>query len=87
MPELLSLDLPAEASGDAFALDLDLPSLASNLPEPALDWQEAEPASESRPLPMSEAEFDSVFGSQDAPPPRWRAPTTWKSRPRNTARR
>jgi chemosensory pili system protein ChpA (sensor histidine kinase/response regulator) len=71
MPELLSLDLPAEASGEAFALDLDLPAqpgVESIRLDPALDWQEAEPASESRPLPMSEAEFDSVFGSQDAPP-------------------
>ena len=70
VPELLSLDLPTEATGEAFALDLDLPApsgVESIRLDPALDWQEPSPASESRALPMSEAEFDSVFGTHDAP--------------------
>ena len=51
MPELLSLDLPAEASGEAFALDFGLPAAGSDDPAVAL----------------SAAEFDAAFGAPPTP--------------------
>jgi len=72
LPELLSLDLQAEASGEDFALDLGRQSetgVESIRLDPQFDCEEPAPASESRPLPMSEADFDSVFGAQAEPLP------------------
>ena len=68
-PELPSPGRAAPSSGADFSLDLDLPGEAGvehvRL-DPALGWQEPLPSSESVPLPMSVAEFDSVFGEQEA---------------------
>jgi chemosensory pili system protein ChpA (sensor histidine kinase/response regulator) len=77
MPELLSLDLPAEASGDAFALDLDFPA------EPAVALSAAEfdaafgapPAAEALPddLELEAEEHQAELQAGDAPSPQERA--------------
>jgi chemosensory pili system protein ChpA (sensor histidine kinase/response regulator) len=72
MPELLSLDLPAQSSGDAFALDLDFPA------EPATALSAAEfdaafgapPAAEALPddLEPEAEEHQAELQAGDAPP-------------------
>ncbi len=68
---MLSLDLPAEASGESFSIDLDLPAepgVEAIRLDPALGWLEPLPASEGAKQPAGESGFESVFAEPAAAP-------------------
>jgi chemosensory pili system protein ChpA (sensor histidine kinase/response regulator) len=63
LADLLSLDLPADASGEAFALNLDLqpdPGMDSIRLDPSLDWQEPAAARETIVPAIVDADPDAM---------------------------
>jgi chemosensory pili system protein ChpA (sensor histidine kinase/response regulator) len=72
LPDLLSLELPADAPDRALLLNLDLasdPGVESLRLDPSLDWHEPVAAGESAAVEISEADIDAELGAMDPAAP------------------
>ncbi len=70
LPELLSLDLPADGSAEDFALNLDLPAdpgMASVQLDPALDWHEPVAERNDTAMALGDTDFDTGLGALNMP--------------------